>query len=124
MFKVLKECARILLYDGIFRSSDNILRNILVNVGDELCSIDEGDIFGKRKNIFNARDWFKNWFSQNSEEGKKLVQGLIAEFNLSEKTAIIQDKMIALGFGIHIPELKKRLLSYESIVFGELGVDL
>lgn len=122
--KVLKECARILLYDGIFRSSDNILRNILVNVSGELCSIDEGDIFGKRKNIFNTRDWFKNWFSQNSEEGKNLVQGLIAEFNLPEKTAIIQDKMLALGFGIHIPELKKRLLSYESIVFGELAVNI
>ena len=55
--RVLKECLKIRLFDGLFRSSDNILRNILVNEEGILLSIDEGDIFGKRSAIFNKNDW-------------------------------------------------------------------
>ena len=42
---VFKECLKIRLFDGLFRSSDNILRNILINENGELMSIDEGDIY-------------------------------------------------------------------------------
>jgi len=44
---IKKECFKIRLFDGLFRSSDNILRNILVNESGELMSIDE--------NIFMAK---------------------------------------------------------------------
>jgi len=55
---VVKECLKIRFFDGLFRSSDNIMRNILVNDNGDLLSIDEGDIFGKRKYIFNMNsDW-------------------------------------------------------------------
>ena len=121
---VLQECVKILLYDGIFRSSDNILRNILVNESGELCSIDEGDIFGKRKNIFNLKDWFKNWYSQNPIVGKELVNQILLEFDLLEKTGKIEKKMLELGFGNHIPEFNDRISSYKSIVLGELSSDL
>ena len=40
---------KIRLFDGLFMSSDNILKNILVNEYGDLLSIDEGDLFGKRK---------------------------------------------------------------------------
>ena len=51
------ECLKIRLFDGLFRSSDNILRNILVNKDGDLLSIDEGDLYGKRKHIMNRTDW-------------------------------------------------------------------
>ena len=56
---VFREVLKIMLYDGLFRSSDNILRNILINECGDVLSIDEGDIYGKRKEIFNKNDWFK-----------------------------------------------------------------
>jgi len=66
---VVEEMLKIRLFDGLFRSSDNILRNILVlSDGKSLLSIDEGDIFGKRKNIFNMNgDWCKksDWCKNN-----------------------------------------------------------
>ena len=52
---VARESLKIRLFDGLFRSSDNILRNILVNKEGELLSIDEGDMFGKRELVFNKR---------------------------------------------------------------------
>ena len=55
---VKREALKIRLFDGLFRSSDNIPRNILVNKDNELLSIDEGDIFGKRDKVFNKNDWF------------------------------------------------------------------
>ena len=39
---VKRQALKIRLFDGLFRSSDNILRNILVNQSHELLSIDEG----------------------------------------------------------------------------------
>jgi hypothetical protein len=57
---VVYECLKIRLFDGLFNSSDNIMRNILVNERGELLSIDEGDLYGKRKTIFNVKgDWCK-----------------------------------------------------------------
>ena len=44
---VFKESLRIRLFDGLFRSSDNILRNILIDSEGVVLSIDEGDIYGK-----------------------------------------------------------------------------
>ena len=53
---VANEALKIRLFDGLFRSSDNVLRNILVNKDGELLSIDEGDMFGKRKLIILIRE--------------------------------------------------------------------
>ena len=65
---VFRESLKIRLFDGLFRSSDNILRNILVNKDGDVLSIDEGDIYGKRKLIFNMNDWFKK--VENKEKVK------------------------------------------------------
>ena len=48
--RILKECLKIRLFDGLFRSSDNNMRNILVDKGGELLSIDEGDIYSVGSN--------------------------------------------------------------------------
>ena len=53
-----KESMKIRLFDGLFRRKDNILRNILVNSDGVVLSIDEGDIYGKIKLVFNKNDWF------------------------------------------------------------------
>jgi hypothetical protein len=65
--EVKREMLRIRLFDGLFRSSDNNLRNILVGQDNRLISIDEGDIFGKRGAIFAKNDWCKKdqWCKEN-----------------------------------------------------------
>ena len=57
--KIKREMLKIRLFDGLFRSSDNNMRNILVGNNNSLISIDEGDIFGKRVNVFGKNDWCK-----------------------------------------------------------------
>ena len=93
---VMKECFKIRLFDGLFRSSDNILRNILVNKQSELLSIDEGDLFGKRLQIFNKRgDWCMTHMNVDiiqdilsdivSDKDKKIqfVCELLTKYNMS-----------------------------------------
>ena len=55
---VFRDSLKIRLFDGLFRSSDNIMRNILINDEGVVLSIDEGDIYGKRPKIFGKTDWF------------------------------------------------------------------
>ena len=91
--KVVEECLKIRYFDGLFRSSDNILRNILVNEDGELLSIDEGDIFGKRKYILNMNsDWCRiscdkvlvdkviNYFIENKEMLKIKVKEVMIKY--------------------------------------------
>ena len=95
---VARESLKIRLFDGLFRSSDNILRNILVNKDGELLSIDEGDMFGKRELVFNKRgDYTKritdketvseviDCMSEDIEEKIKVVWKLMDEYNLDCK---------------------------------------
>ena len=110
--EIFKETLKIMLYDGIFRSSDNILRNILVNKDGVLMSIDEGDIFGKRKLIFNKNDWFKK--SVNIEKAKILINEIIDEWKLCDKQALLIDEIRKWGFEeAKILELKERLANYK-----------
>ena len=60
-------------FDGLFRSSDNILRNILVNENGDLMSIDEGDIW--KKTYFDKKNWFKK--KENVEKVRKLLKKLL-----------------------------------------------
>ena len=62
---VMKNVLKIRLYDGLFRSSDNINRNILYCEKNNWCiSIDENDIFGKRKLVFNKVDEIKKYLTK------------------------------------------------------------
>ena len=116
--EVFKETLKIMLYDGLFRSSDNILRNILVNKDGVLISIDEGDIFGKRKLVFNKNDWFKK--NANIDKTKSLIKGIIDDWNLCSKIEIIENEMRRWKFEeSKIVEMKERLANYKKIVLSE-----
>ena len=112
--KVMEEMMKIRLFDGLFRSSDNIIRNILVLKDGALLSIDEGDIFGKRKNIFQKGDWCKKskWCIEN-------IGRIIAEFICVEnkkRLEIILKKMKEFGFNDEkIKECGERFNNYNKI---------
>lgn len=112
---VVRECLKIRLYDGLFRSSDNIMRNILVNNSGELLSIDEGDMFGKRKLVFNRRgDWCKKNVSA------EILQSVLEEIleNKEEKVKGVQNLM--LGYRLdYASEFKARFENYREIVQSE-----
>ena len=111
--KVKKECLTIRLFDGIFRSSDNILRNILVNDKGELLSIDEGDIFGKRHTIFNKHDWCK----KNCSE--ELFQEVLQELMHQKHRKIVQISKEMIRLNLYSREFFHRFNHYQSIVDNE-----
>ena len=113
---ILKECLKIRLYDGLFRSSDNNMRNILIDKDGELLSIDEGDIFGKRDRIFNH-----NEYCCKKNISEDILNEVIKDI-LSEKTMkikLIEKKMNKYDFQKFIPEFKTRFNDYENIIMNE-----
>ncbi len=114
--RILKECLKIRLFDGLFRSSDNNMRNILIDKDGELLSIDEGDIYGKRDRIFNH-----NEYCQKKNISEDILNEVIKDI-LSEKTMkvkLIEKKMNKYGFDKFIPEFKTRFNDYENIIMSE-----
>jgi hypothetical protein len=110
------ECLKIRLFDGLFRSSDNILRNILVNTEGELLSIDEGDMFGKRDRIFNRRgDWCSR-LNIPEDIMETVMTDLLA--NKEAKVTHVIQKMQEFGLD-YGEDFTKRFDSYEAIVKGE-----
>ena len=111
---MVEECVRIRLFDGLFCSSDNIFRNILVNKAGDLLSIDENNIFGKRKKILNERDWFKK-----NKVDMKVVEKILEEFDLKKNVKLVERKMKKYGFEDKVEEMKERFENYEKIVKSE-----
>lgn len=109
-----KELIKIRLFNGLFRSSDNIMRNILVDINDNLISIDENDIFGKRKHIFDKHDWCKKHIN------KDIIINMIDEIICVDKNKIIE-KMKLYGFHDKITEFKERFDNYKQIVLNEIS---
>jgi hypothetical protein len=112
----LKECLKIRLFDGIFRSSDNILRNILVDKSGELLSIDEGDIYGKRGKIFNHNDWCQKK-NINDEILNEVLNDVLSESVMKKR--LIKKKMIEYGHEDKISEFENRFDNYKEIVNNE-----
>jgi len=110
--KVIEECLKIRYFDGLFRSSDNILRNILVNVDGELLSIDEGDIFGKRKYILNMNsDWCR------TSCDKVLVDKVVNYFIENKEMLKIKVKEVMVKYDFDkSEEFNKRIDNYKDIV--------
>lgn len=71
---VIYQCIKIILFNGLFLSSDNSIRNILINKNHELLSIDEDDILGKTKYVFVKSKWCKK------EKFRKILYNIIQEF--------------------------------------------
>ena len=113
---ILKECLKIRLFDGLFRSSDNILRNILVDKDGSLLSIDEGDIYGKRYRIFNHNEYCckKNISDDILND---VIEDILSEKEM--KIKLIEKKMSEYGFDKFIPEFKDRFDNYKSIIMSE-----
>ena len=112
---VAKEALKIRLFDGLFRSSDNILRNILVDKDGKLLSIDEGDMFGKRKLVFNKRgDYTKKITNKAS------VSEMIDEMSLNKEEVKERVKGLMETYGLgYSDEFSKRLDDYKAIVLEE-----
>lgn len=114
--RVLKECLKIRLFDGLFRSSDNNMRNILVDKDGELLSIDEGDIYGKRDRIFNHNEYC---CKKNITEDilNEVIDDILSEKEM--KIKLIEKKMNEYGFNKFIIEFKARFNDYREIVMSE-----
>jgi len=114
---VKREALKIRLFDGLFRSSDNIPRNILVNDMNELLSIDEGDIFGKREKVFNKHDWFIK--PENCD--KQLFNDVLDEL-LSDSFRKLKDveKLFKYYQFMNFDEFKERFTDYREIIMSEL----
>ena len=110
---------KIRLFDGLFRCSDNILRNILVLVDGSLLSIDENDIFGKRLCVFNKNDLcVKNdWCKKNFN---RVIDNLWGE-NKEEKKEKIINYLIEYGFNEKVEEFVNRWDNYKEIIFKEFN---
>ena len=121
---VVRECFKIRLFDGLFCSSDNILRNILVNEDGELLSIDEGDIYGKRTAIFNKTDWCVKWYRANNWKGMDMVNEILEEFNVMGKIDMVKERMEYIGFGDKVTKMVDRFMNFRKVVFGELEVSI
>jgi len=121
---VVRECFKIRLFDGLFCSSDNILRNILVNEDGELLSIDEGDIYGKRAAIFNKTDWCVKWYRANNWSGMEMVNEILEEFNVMGKIGMVKERMEYIGFGDKVTKMVERFMNFRKVVFGELEVSI
>ena len=115
---IFKECLKIRLYDGLFCSSDNILRNILVNSVGILLSIDEGDIYGKRKEIFSRKDWFLK--NENKNKTLKYSLEIIDLWNLENKIDLVESYLKKYGYSDKAELMKDRLKNYKEIVNKEI----
>tara|TARA_B110001469_G_C9639429_1_gene321284 strand:+ start:1202 stop:3001 length:1800 start_codon:yes stop_codon:yes gene_type:complete len=116
---VFKNTLKIRLFDGLFRSSDNILRNILVSDIGEVVSIDEGDIFGKRAKVFNKSDWFIK--KENIEKTKEFSKDIISKWKLEEKIDIVIKQLDNFKYDSYMKdEVKTRFVNYGDIIATEL----
>ena len=110
---------KIRLFDGLFRCSDNILRNILVLVDGNLLSIDENDIFGKRLFVFN-----KNDLCIKNDWCKKNINSVIDDLwgkNKEEKKGKIMNYLIEYGFSDKVEEFGNRWENYKEIINSEFN---
>ncbi len=118
--KHFMEMLKIRLFNGLFNTSDNILRNILVDKENNLFAIDENDMFGKRKTVFNKREPIKNSKYFTSENIESVIEML--NFEKHEEILISElekyfSKSICESFSL---ELSNRIKNYKDIVFAEL----
>lgn len=112
---VVYECIKIILFNGLFLSSDNNIRNILINKDHKLLSIDEDDLFGKTKFIFQKSVWPKK------EKFRDMIYNIIDEF-LKNKIEIKKNvKIIFEKYNFDKIDLfNYRLDNFKNLVISEL----
>ena len=116
-----REMLKIRLFNGFFRTSDNIIRNILVDEDDELWAIDENDIYGKRKKVFNEKEPVKNSAFMTAE----LIESVIDELDFATHEQTLIDELSKYfskaSCKSYEREIRERVSNYKQIVLKELG---
>lgn len=107
---------KIRLFNGLFNTSDNILRNILVDEDNNFYPIDEHDMLGKRKNVFNASEPIKRSIFFTKEK----INSMIDSMDIERKLDSIIFDMKRHNLESKIDELIKRAHNYKTIVFCQL----
>ena len=109
------------LFRGVFNTSDNILRNILVGEDEKLYGIDENDVMGTRKTVFNSKEPIKKskFFTQER------VKRIIKELNLTSETIeeLCNEMRRYSGLSSKVYRFSYRAQNYSEIVCKELGWD-
>lgn len=118
-----REMLKIRLFNGFFRTSNNINRNILVDEDDELWAINENDIFGVRKNVFNKKEHVRNSEFMTAE----LIESVIDELDFSTHEQTLIDEMPKYfpkaSCEFYERELRERVRNYKQIVLKELKLE-
>ena len=82
-------------------------------------SIDEGDIYGKRKDIFNKNDWFLK--DSNKNKARIYSNEIIDDWKLENKIDNVKSTLIIYGFSNDkVESMIERFNDYKDIVNNEL----
>lgn len=115
-----REMLKIRLFNGFFRTSDNIIRNILVDEDDELWAIDENNVYGVRKEVFNKKEPVRNSEFMTAE----LIESVIDELDFATHEQTLIDEMPKYfpkaSCEFYERELRERVRNYKQIVLKEL----
>ena len=116
--EIFREMLKVRLFNGLFRSSDNILRNILVQRDtNRLYAIDENDIFGKRKSIFNKTEPIK----KHDKFTRSYVRSVLEEMDIKSVKRQLVDNLSNWNLARHEDALSTRIDEYEAIVMEEIS---
>ena len=112
---VIYQCIKIILFNGLFLSSDNSIRNILINKEYQLLSIDEDDILGKTKKVFLKSPWCKK------EKFRKILYNIIQEFIDNIESIKRNVNNIFIKYDLELcDQFNNRLDNYKQIIENEL----
>jgi hypothetical protein len=118
-----REMLKIRLFNGLFRTSDNTTSNILVDEDDELWAIDENDIYGVRKEVFNKKEPVRNSDLMTAE----LIESVIDELDFATHEQTLIDEMPKYfpkaSCEFYERELRERIRNYKQIVLKELKLN-
>jgi hypothetical protein len=84
---------------------------------NELLSIDEGDIFGKRKKVFNKHDWFIKPDNCDKELFNDVLDDLLSDSFRKLKRV---EKLFKYYQFMNFDEFKGRFSLYREIIMSEL----
>ena len=118
-----REMLKIRLFNGFFRTSDNVIGNILVDKNGDLWAIDENDMYGVRKQVFNKKEPVKKSDFLTAE----LIESVIDELDFAAHEQTLIDEMPTYfpkaSCEFYERELRERVRNYKQIILKELKLD-
>ena len=88
-----------------------------MNDKNELLSIDEGDIFGKRENVFNKHDWFIKPENCDKQLFNDVLDDLLSDSFRKLKGV---EKLFKYYQFMNFDEFKERFNQFREIIMSEL----